>query len=290
MNREDYVPFSDTLDHLILMHRDVHFGGSFHLMIDYYKKDGLGIQEEFDIDRILFLKEQEELQGNEALEDLLSDSEKAAVEEALAMYRELKKVSLDEQGPSLARAIADLIFSEEEFPTKEIHSVVSFKEKALEPLHALIDSPSLYDPLFPGYGFAPLRAARALRLLGDLRSLPILFSALRFEQFWMDEEIIQVFSELQGESIPFLLKKLQGKPLSKENEYAAMLLSNFTNEAIAQEVLVFLLSKEPFSNEVFVSYLLLCLTGFSSKKPLEPLWPLLSPQQSKELHSLFLNT
>jgi hypothetical protein len=48
----EHFPMVDAIDHEILMHRDAHFGGQFPLMLDYYQKEGKGIQPEFEISRI----------------------------------------------------------------------------------------------------------------------------------------------------------------------------------------------------------------------------------------------
>ena len=45
MDNASSFPLTDELDHAILMHKDVHFGGNFSLMIEYYKEEGKGVIE-----------------------------------------------------------------------------------------------------------------------------------------------------------------------------------------------------------------------------------------------------
>ena len=57
------LPIAYSIDNAILMHRDAHFGGSFDLMLEYYRKEGKGICKEFDIDRIKELPHTEKSAG-----------------------------------------------------------------------------------------------------------------------------------------------------------------------------------------------------------------------------------
>jgi len=54
---ESDLPLLDEIDTLILMHRDVHFSGSFTAMLEYYRNESAkGIQDEVEIERIRFLE------------------------------------------------------------------------------------------------------------------------------------------------------------------------------------------------------------------------------------------
>ena len=57
----DQIPLLDEEDILALMHRDVHFGGNFKVMINYYENENhIGIIEEFTLDRLKDLAKIEE--------------------------------------------------------------------------------------------------------------------------------------------------------------------------------------------------------------------------------------
>ena len=49
---DDEFPLVDGIIHEILMHRDIHFSGSFEAMITYYEIDGKGSQPDFSLNRL----------------------------------------------------------------------------------------------------------------------------------------------------------------------------------------------------------------------------------------------
>lgn len=255
---ENSIPFTDSIDCDILMHKNAHFGKSFDVMLDYYNNDGVGVQNDFDFDRIEYLKSQEEKLQIDLFDELLLPAAKAAVEDAINMYEELKKL-YEENSHEIPLLIANLILSEEEDPIEEKSSLIQLGEKALPALHTLLETPQLHDPLFPGYGLAPQRAVEILKAIGDMTSIPPLFAALRFQQFSLDEAIIEALLKMQHHAKPFLLKKLEGRPLCKDNEYAAMILSNFADLEVAKRALLQLKDEAVLKKETLSSYLICIL-------------------------------
>ena len=91
---------------LILMHRDVHFSGSFSAMLEYYLRDGVGVIDEIDIEEILHLKILEEQSSPLSL----GPEEKRRVLEAKEAYKKVQALYQNSQ----TTLLADLILEEEE--------------------------------------------------------------------------------------------------------------------------------------------------------------------------------
>ncbi len=258
------VPSIDTIDIEILMHRDAHFAQNFSIMLEYYEKDGVGVMPDFSLDRIKKLLKVEETHGQNLSDELLPDSAKENVRKAKHLYLELRAVYDDKKTGEVAIAISDLILSEEEYPKKEIQALVSLKKLSVKPLIDLIKTDTFYDPLFPGYGRAPLFASEALGQIQDERAIPALFEALSQDNFFTDEAMILALSTFKKKSEEFLLKRLCSKPISKDNERAIMALTSFQeNETVSKACLHLLEDKDFLSHPYLTSYLIL---GCSSLK------------------------
>ncbi len=214
----------------ILMHRESHFGSSFAVMLQYYKQNGVGIMPDFEIEEIEKLKQLEE----EAKEDLAStylpEAAKAVVEEAKKLYQGLKDIYSDTSSDPLSILLSDLILSEEETPDEEMDKIVDQGEAIVPMLIHLVSADMFYDPLFPGYGRAPIFGARCLSRIQDERAIPPLFEALGHNNFFTDEEIIQSLCSFGESAKSFLIKMLLKKPYSKDNEYAAIALNSFSDD------------------------------------------------------------
>lgn len=194
---------------LILMHRDSHFSGSFSAMLEYYEKEGVGAIDEIDPDDILHLKTLEE----QGVPLTLGHEERRLVAEARAAYKKAQAL-YDNEETSL---LADLILSEEE-------DLEGFTEKHIPWLIDLLHNNEFADPLFPGYGYAPVRAAKVLgRLQGETATRALFERLLRIndEEAFLQEEIIAALSHARD----FLLNRLRARPLNYENQTAAMALA-----------------------------------------------------------------
>lgn len=229
----DEFPLEDELDHTILMHRDAHFGGSFSLMLSYYKGEGKGILPDIEIERIEYLESMEKAANTNLSEIYLDDAEKEEVLRAKEKYWTLRSIYEKGSSDSIACLIADLILSEKDEPEEEIAQLVNKGKDAVPALIDLISQIDFYNPLFPGYGTAPASAARALGLIGDPRAIAPLFEALGKGDFFTEEAIVGALHSLGKPAQDFLLKRLCAAPITQENEHAAIALSHHADPEIA---------------------------------------------------------
>ena len=108
-------PIAYSIDNLILMHRDAHFGGDFDVMLDYYKKNGRGVSIEFDIERIQEVADAQHASGKDLSPLLLSGPEAERVANSRRLYKDLRELCESGNKKNLApRLIAELILSEHE--------------------------------------------------------------------------------------------------------------------------------------------------------------------------------
>ncbi len=247
------VPFIDELDEQILLHREVHFGGSWDEMLTYYKKKGVGCLPEISFKRIQKLADLEK-KGHNFLHSL-PDEGKDEIKKAKKLYEHLRELYESKQTPAIQQKIADLILSEESHPKKEIDTLIKEGEKAIKPLEDLISSETFKTPLHPGYGRAPLFAAQILATLKKSSSLPILFSSLG-DNLSLDEALIHAILSYGVEAKTFLLKKLTHLPFSQDNERAAIVISSMTpDDEIAKICLNLLNQADVIKNLSFAPYL-----------------------------------
>lgn len=255
------IPMLDTIDLEILMHRDVHFGGSFSLMLEYYDKKGIGAMPDFSIKRMKKLQLEEEKLGKNLSELLLPSSAQEVIDDAKKMYLNLrdvyeKKTSSPER--PLLIAVSDLIFSEEEEPKAEIESLCKYGKEAVTSLIDLLKTDELYDPLYPGYGRAPILAAQCLAKIRDERAITPLFEMLGQENFFTDDALISALVSFGNKAREFLLKRLSHKPFSKDNEHAAIVLTSFPEEeCIAKACLELLQDPDMKKHTTLANYLIL---------------------------------
>ncbi len=224
---EDFS-LTDELDHEILMHREAHFGGDFKVMLDYYLGDHIGVNPDFEIERIEYLAEIEHQLEKNLAPLLLSAQEAERIALARRAYRELKAVyEGDSRGEDIPRLIADLILSEEEEPEAEIEAVVAQGEKIVDVLLKMIASDNAYDPLFPGYGYAPYLAILCLGKIKSTKSIIPLFEMLGLETQFGEEVVLEAFAEIGLPAKRFLLKQIESRPLTGDNVNAAFALNAF---------------------------------------------------------------
>ena len=159
---EEY-PLSYSIDNAILMHRDVHFGGSFQTMLDYYQKEGRGVSKEFEIKRIQELAELEKRSRQNLAAVMLTGPEAEKVAKAKQAYVSLRELyDIPNPKSKMPLLLADLILSEDEELPKAIEAVVAERGNIVRLLLDLLRNEEFYDPLFPGYGLAPSLAAQCL--------------------------------------------------------------------------------------------------------------------------------
>ncbi|WP_157952387.1 HEAT repeat domain-containing protein [Candidatus Similichlamydia epinepheli] len=252
----------DESDCTILMHRDAHFGGSFREMIDYYEKDGKGGHPDISIERILRLQALEREFKGDLCDLLLSPHQKRDIQHAQRAYSLLRssyeKVSEDPV-PAL---IADLLLSEEVEPENEIQAILAVGSKAVTSLIALFESEQFHSSLFPGYGFGPELAARCLGGIGDSRAIIPLFQGMGNSDFFTEDAIVEALKGIGRESETFLLRLLQSKPFTEENEHAALALIYFRDRfEVARIAMEMLLSGEWNEHLSLCNYLVMIAGG-----------------------------
>ncbi len=259
------VPLVDTVDMEILMYRNAHFGASFDVMLDYYHQEGVGVLPDFSIKQIQKLKQIEEEAGQDLGELYLPEAAKRVVAQAQQAYARLRAVYGEEEPEELAIQVSDLILAEEEFPEQEIEALVETGSEAVPILVELLQKDMFYDPLFPGYGRAPIFAAKTLAAIGDERAITPLFDALGHDNFFTDEGIIRALCSFGESARDFLLQRVQQRPLSKDNEYAAIVLNAFPEEeTIARASLALLQHEDVLGKFSLASYLVFNCPGLAT--------------------------
>lgn len=261
-------PLRDATDTQIIMHRDAHFGGQFEVMLDYYTREGKGVQPEIEASRIQeLIAIEREMQQNLAAV-FLSGSEAEKVARSLQMYKELRSIYENEkQGIKIPRMIADLILSEDPEAEEEIAALVKEKSTALPALIQLIQSEDLHDPLFPGYGLAPNLAIKCVGLIGDKRAIITLFESLGTGDFFDDNFALDALRAIGEPAKAFLLKVLNGKPLTEDNEKAAIALLAFKGDPeISTASLRLLQDLEVRQDPVLATYLALACEGLTTNE------------------------
>ena len=274
-------PLVDQLDHDILMHKDVHFGGNFSIMIDYYEKDEKGVIEEFNLDRIYELSLAEE-KGEISLSlEILTEEEQEEVTRAKKKYEMLKKAY--DLPPDLIHKRTDLIFSEDFEAKEEIESLLQ-SPAAIPLLIQIVQEDDFYNPLFPGYGFAPLHAMECLGHLKAKEAIIPLFESLSKIDFFGEEAVIQALFQIGTPAKEFLLKVLSKTPITKDNENAAISLLLFKDDPLIPSSCLKLLSlPETQAKPLFFTYLLLFCDELKSPQEQELLKELAkNPHLTKE--------
>lgn len=229
---DDSTFLTDEMDHQILMHRDAHFGGDFEVMLDYYNADeGIGINPEFEIERIDYLAEVEKEIGEDLAPLILSGVEAEAVGKARQAYSQIKSIyEIEDEQNIFPRLIADLILSEEEEPLQEIEAIVEQGKNILPNLLALLQADDFFDPLFPGYGYAPYLAILCLGKIGDSSAIIPLFETLSKTIIFDEMVVIESLAEIGNPAKEFLLKTIQSRPITQDNTNAAFALTAFSHD------------------------------------------------------------
>ena len=230
LDGEDF-PLVDDLDQQIVMHRDAHFSGSFDLMIEYYKGEGKGEGKgtlpELEIPRMKELAIIERDSEESLSSILLDDAGRDQVAKAKDAYFKLRAI-YEVKNPITKhpQLIADLILSEEVDSVKEIETIVAEGPSIVPALINLLVDEDFLNPLSPGYGYAPAYAAICLGLLKDARAIRPLFERMSCENSVVEESVLVALEEIGEESKVFCLKVLQSRPITYDNENAAIILAS----------------------------------------------------------------
>ncbi|MCB1118162.1 MAG: HEAT repeat domain-containing protein [Chlamydiia bacterium] len=279
------IPILDAVDLEILMHRDAHFGGHFEVMIEYYDNDGVGVQSDFDIKRIRQLAHIEKETDGDLSDLVLPNAARVQVERSKQLYLDLREVHEKDDPNHHALIFSNLVLSEEEYPEQEIADIIAEGGEMVPLLIDLISSDSFYDPLFPGYGRTPIFAAHCLAELGDEMAIHALFNAMGQENFFTDEAMIKALKSFGDKSKQFLLKALNHKPISKNNEHAAIALMEFSDEPDVASACLQLLP-DALSHPVLATYLIFGCSALSKSSDQQKFKKLAQTAQSDLAHEM----
>lgn len=259
-------PLIDAIDHEILMHRDVHFGGHFPTMIEYYREERKGTNSEFDLARIEKLAALEKELGQNLAALFLMSSEMERVADAKEAYKTLRSIyEVNKPANHIPRLLADLILTEEEEPTEEIQAIVAQKDKIVPALIDLVRNEDFHDPLFPGYGQAPFLAVKCLGLIGDKRAIISLFESVGQDDFFADDQILKALKLIGEPAKQFLLKVVAGRPITEDNERASIALVAFNDDPEVAEACFRLLQAPDVKEDLCLpSYLVMACEGLKN--------------------------
>lgn len=260
-------PIAYSIDNMILMHRDCHFGGNFDLMLDYYKNGGKGISKDFDIARIEELADMEKTTGRNLSAFMLSGAEIEKIARVRQLYQQLRDLyEMKHKKKSIPILIADLILAEEEETPAAVKAAAEEKSAIVPALIDLLRNEEFYDPLSPGYGLAPALAAQCLGMIGDKRAIISLFEAIGEGDFFNEDIILDALHIIGESAKDFLLKVLHGRPLTGDNEKAAIALIEFKDDPIVSAACLQMLKEIDLSkNNALATYLVLACEGLDSR-------------------------
>lgn len=270
MTEFEEVPLSNATDIMILMHRDVHFGGQFDVMIEYYEKDGKGILQEFEVEQIVALQEMEKRLNKNLAALMLSGADADRVAKAKEAYKKLRNLySKDKKEAStkskIPMLIADLILAEEEMPEQEINAIVAEKSSIVPALIELLRAEDFYDPLFPGYGLAPALAIKCLAKIADKRAIFALFELIGEADFFSEDIALEALHAIGAPAKEFLLHVLHAKPLNFDNERAAIALCRFREDPeVAETCFKMLHEIDLKQHNILAEYLVLACEGLTA--------------------------
>jgi HEAT repeat protein len=267
-NDVEQFPLAYSIDNLILMHRDAHFGGDFAVMLDYYKKNGRGTSIEFDIERIQEVADTQHAEGKDLSSLLLSGAEAEKVAQSRQLYKDLREIcESDNKKNLIPKLIAELILAENEEVTSAMDAVVAEKTAIVPSLIELLRSEDFYDPLSPGYGQAPSLAAECLGRIGDKRAIISLFEAIGSGDFFNEDTVLSALKMIGDPAKEFLLKVLHGKPLTSDNDQAAVALIVFKDDPTVSSTCLKMLQELDFQKHIaLATYLVLACEGLRDPK------------------------
>lgn len=263
---EDFLPLEDGIYNDIIMHRNVHFGGKFEFMHEYYQGEGPAIQPDFELSQIEKLAVMEQKMGQDIAPFSLTETEVEKVHDAIKFYQALRKLhSISQDKTSIPTLLVDLILSEDNLPQEEIDNLAK-NEKAITYLIDLLNCEELFDPLFPGYGKTPQHVARALGKSKSIKAIEPLFHNMKEDNFIHEEAVILALKEIGEPAYDFLIKVLKSTPVAVDNEKAAIALLSFDDQKeFAIEALKLLEQFEVFNHPSLCVQLMLACLGLEDK-------------------------
>ncbi len=238
------IPLFEEEDCQILLHKEVHFYGSFSAMIEYYSnQDAKGICEEFDAKRIKELSAIEEKLGINLAANILSYSDAEKVAFFRKMYEDLSEL-IEKAPTSFEAVLAEAILSQKSIEDVAEEYKIRLIQKP-ELLVSLATSDLFADLLSPGYGTAP---SLAILLLGSMKykeAIPSLFLLLGQRDFITENAILWALHEMGDATKTFALQHLKAVPVTQDNERSAIVLLEFLPDAQVEKAFVDMLNTHP---------------------------------------------
>ena len=266
MNEEDLeeFPLGYALDNAILMHRDIHFGGNFDIMLEYYGGEGKGISSEIELTHIQELYAVEKKSGKNLSGVVLSGAEAEVVAKGKNAYKKLRQLcEVENPKNPVPKLVANLILADTEEEEKSaLEAIIAQKSAAVPALIDLLRNEDYYSALYPGYGNAPVLAAAALGKIGDKRAIISLFEAVGEGDFFNEDTILDALHGIGEPARDFLLRVLQGRPLTIDNEKAAIALVRFKEDSLVSKACLQMLDTLDLKKEeALATYLALACEG-----------------------------
>jgi hypothetical protein len=258
IENEDFmdIPLFEEEDCLILMHKEVHFSGSFSAMIEYYSDpDAKGICEEIEPARIKQLLAIEEKLGINLAANILSGNDAEKVAFFRRMNEQLSELH-EKDSASFEAALAEAILSE-----KSVEEVAEENKSRLiqkpELLVGLATSDLFAEGLSPGYGTAPSLAILVLGSMKYQKAIPSLFLLLGQRDFVTENAVLWALHEMGDAAKTFALQHLKTVPLSSDNERSALVLLEFLPDFQVEEAFAGMLRTHVQMPETLRQYLTL---------------------------------
>lgn len=231
---EDFLELSDEESQQIVMHRDVHFGGSFSIMLQYYEQEEApGIQEDILVERIQELYQLENKMGKNIASFILTGKEAERVHFFRSLYHQFQELYALSPLHSTERLIAELFLSdgkwEEVLDTRD--TSIPLKEKVL--IDILLNG-EFQDPLAPGFGTVPQAIARLLGQIPSESSIHALFATIGCGSFDLEEEVIHALY-VQGEKARCYCMRKARTSSGRDLERALISLQAFSPDEEVQQ-------------------------------------------------------
>ena len=224
----DEIGYFSEEDTLLLMHCDVHFSQNFELMADYYSTDGLGADPDISLRRIIDFAKLSREQAIYLFTHLITPDKLPWINKAKDTYEKLREVYESKDTNLGACLVSDLILSEEEDTSEEEQAIFKYGASLVPALEAILLSDLYHNPLSPGYGNAPMRALRSLKLFKDNPVIMTVFQSLGIgEDPFYDFQAASYFLSFEKEAKDFLFLQLQSEKVSDDHRKALFCLAEF---------------------------------------------------------------
>ncbi|MFZ4100185.1 MAG: hypothetical protein ACOYKZ_07675 [Chlamydiia bacterium] len=230
----DDLPLLEELDQLILMHRNAHFAGSWAEMLRYYEAEGIGCADEIPFHRIEELAIIERDLGQDLTPLVCSVEQQEEIQAALTAYAQFRKLyEIDEPEARRPQLLANLLLAEENELESAKELVLQEGSSMVPILIDILHRTEWLNPLYPGYGAAPARAAECLGELKDQRAVVALFELLvqlGFQpetDFDIEASVLEALHQIGTPAQEFLTRIIARRPIGPDHLPAMVALCRF---------------------------------------------------------------